>query len=136
MSHPKSNDVVVLEHRIAMRARAVTAAKFIATRRRRLSVEQLAKIIFAAWGFEPVSREVPMRDLLETFGIPTGVPLFVDSYNPGDGVTRYRFFTAATDYFAGDGIFTALGRKQAVMFAKGFRAGRDKGYFVERKAEN
>jgi hypothetical protein len=53
----------------------------------------------------------------------------VDTYSPGDGVTRYRFFKIdpgadyANDYFAGYGLYTALGWKEAVTFATGWRAG-------------
>ena len=55
MSRPKPNDLVVLEHRLAMRERALAAAKFIARRRRKLSVEELARVIFTAWGFDSFS---------------------------------------------------------------------------------
>jgi hypothetical protein len=51
------------------------------------------------------------------------VGLFIDSYSPGDGVTRYRFFLQPTDYFAGDGIYTALGKKEAETFVNGFIQG-------------
>jgi hypothetical protein len=45
-----SNDGVILNHRLAMRQRALTAAKFIATRKRKFwTVEELAKVIYTAW---------------------------------------------------------------------------------------
>ncbi len=47
----------------------------------------------------------------------------VETYSPGDGVTRYRFFKnapAKQDYFGPDnGIYTALGYKEAETFASG-----------------
>jgi hypothetical protein len=50
----------------------------------------------------------------------------VDSYSPGDGVTRYRFFTTEpAEYFGGRGIYTALGAKEAMTFIAGFAQGRD-----------
>jgi hypothetical protein len=49
--------------------------------------------------------------------------LKVDTWSPGDGVTRYRFFLAndsqGSDYFGGRGIFTALGLKEAFAFVNG-----------------
>ena len=51
------------------------------------------------------------------------VGLYIDTYSPGDGVTRYRFFLEPTDYFAGNGIYTALGRKEANTFVRGFVQG-------------
>lgn len=63
------------------------------------------------------------RDQREKLGIPDDMPLFVDTYAPGDGVMRYRFFTTPTDYFAGNGIYTALGRSEAVLFVTGFCMG-------------
>jgi hypothetical protein len=47
----------------------------------------------------------------------------VCTWSPGDGVTRYRFFKnapAGQTYFGPDnGIFTALGMKEAEAFARG-----------------
>jgi hypothetical protein len=51
------------------------------------------------------------------------VGLHFDTYSPGDGVTRYRFFLQPTDYFAGNGIYTALGKKEAETFVAGFVLG-------------
>ena len=48
--------------------------------------------------------------------------LYVDSYSPGDGVTRYRFFGKPMDYFAGRGLFTALGKKEAETWLDGYVA--------------
>lgn len=45
----------------------------------------------------------------------------VGTWSPGDGITRYRFFTSteAADYFRGDGDYTALGWKEACAYACG-----------------
>jgi hypothetical protein len=47
--------------------------------------------------------------------------IFMDTYSPGDGVTRYRFFNrAGNDYFGpANGCFTALGIKEATAYAVG-----------------
>ena len=50
------------------------------------------------------------------------VGLHIATWAPGDGVTRYRFFTKPTDYHAGDGIYTALGLKEAWCFVRGYAA--------------
>jgi hypothetical protein len=43
-----------------------------------------------------------------------------DTYSPGDGVTRYRFFPdPGHDYFSGDGDYTALGYAEAMAYARG-----------------
>lgn len=52
------------------------------------------------------------------------VGLYVDTYSPGDGVTRYRFDPERPDYFAMRGIYTALGLKEAWAFANGYAYGR------------
>ncbi len=53
------------------------------------------------------------------------VGLHVRTWSPGDGVTRYRFFTDGNNgYFGPDnGIYTALGLAEACTFVRGFRAG-------------
>lgn len=56
--------------------------------------------------------------------------LFVDTYSPGDGVTRYRFFLTDSDYFSDHGIYTALGWKEAVTFAAGFMNGVHRGLLI------
>ena len=48
--------------------------------------------------------------------------LNVRTYSPGDGVTRYRFFYASDDstYFGpSNGLFTALGIKEAMAYVQG-----------------
>lgn len=58
------------------------------------------------------------------------VGLFVGVWSPGDGQTRYRFFSKTTrgsryaDYHEGDGIYTALGRKDALAFIAAYGKGR------------
>ena len=49
--------------------------------------------------------------------------LHCDTYGPGDGKSRYRFFLRPTDYFARKGLFTAVGRAAAETFAEGFIQG-------------
>ena len=60
-------------------------------------------------------------------------PFWVDTWAPGDGITRYRFFAQKcsrdTDhvngYFGPDnGIYTALGYGDACTFAAGLVHGR------------
>jgi hypothetical protein len=46
--------------------------------------------------------------------------LWIDTYSPGDGATRYRFFDRpGQDYFSGRAVYTALGYKDAVSFLAG-----------------
>lgn len=53
--------------------------------------------------------------------LPSGIT--VETYSPGDGVTRYRFFRNAPSkqtYFGpNNGIYTALGYKDAATYALG-----------------
>ena len=64
-----------------------------------------------------MTRLAPLEDSCERAGLK------VDTWSPGDGVTRYRFFAAGdplgSDYFGGRGIFTALGLKEAFAFVNG-----------------
>jgi len=48
--------------------------------------------------------------------------LHIETWAPGDGMTRYRFFTKPTDYHGGDGIYTARGLKEAWCFVRGYAA--------------
>jgi hypothetical protein len=54
------------------------------------------------------------------------VGLYVRTYSPGDGVTRYRFFgDPANTYFGPDnGVHTALGIGAAHAFVDAFAVGR------------
>jgi len=51
--------------------------------------------------------------------------LYVGTYSPGDGITRYRFFKSPggrpVPYFSQDGLYTALGLKQAEAWLSGYR---------------
>ena len=47
------------------------------------------------------------------------VGLYVTTYSPGDGTTRYRFSEQEGDYFAVRPEFTALGYREAYVFARG-----------------
>lgn len=56
--------------------------------------------------------------------LPEGIGF--DTYSPGDGVTRYRFFRGDYSYFSVPGwdtIYTALGFKEAMTMAMGISAG-------------
>lgn len=64
-----------------------------------------------------------MRKLERLYKDCKAVGLHFNTYSPGDGITRYRFFTEETDYFGGSGIYTALGYKEAVTFAAGYVQG-------------
>lgn len=50
--------------------------------------------------------------------------LQLDTRSIGDGFTRYRFFRSdeEADYFRSEGIFTAIGRAEAITFLQGYRA--------------
>jgi len=54
------------------------------------------------------------------------VGLYVTTWAPGDGVTRYRFHRGPADYNDGSGIYTALGRADAMNFIKAFGMGKSK----------
>lgn len=73
------------------------------------------------WGNPP--EDNPTRRA-ELEAAARGVGLYVATWSPGDGVTRYRFFTrAGNSYFGPDnGIYTALGLKEAWTFVRGFAA--------------
>lgn len=59
-----------------------------------------------------------LRKLLADSGLQ------IDTRNIGDGVTRYRFFAPDQhpDYFASEGLYTAIGRREAITFLRGYRA--------------
>lgn len=69
------------------------------------------------------------RKLNEMEQAAVAVGLSVTTWAPGDGVTRYRFFkkspgTPYSDYHQGDGLYTALGRKDAMAFIAAYGKGR------------
>jgi hypothetical protein len=59
--------------------------------------------------------------------------LMVATWSPGDGMTRYRFFpigteTDAQDFFGPrNGLYTALGLKEAFTWLNGYRDGKAAG---------
>jgi len=66
------------------------------------------------------SRLERLRDTAEVCGLR----LF--EWRPGDGVTRYRFFSgrgSAGSYFSDTGYFTALGLKEAEVWLNGWSQG-------------
>jgi hypothetical protein len=81
-----------------------------------------------------MSKQETAREELDRYAKMAG--LYVRTYSPGDGVTRYRFFKLSGDafdmetngYFGPDnGIFTCLGRKAAFTFVQGALAGAARG---------
>ena len=55
----------------------------------------------------------------------TELGLYCDTYAPGDGVRRYRFFDKPSDYFGPwNGIYTAMGSAEASTFLTGYAQGR------------
>lgn len=52
--------------------------------------------------------------------------LYVATYSPGDGVTRYRFIKSRkpVSYFQQNGLYTALGLSEAETWLGGYRRGR------------
>lgn len=57
-----------------------------------------------------------VKDLAKAAG------LYVTTWRPGDGMTRYKFFTHPASYDEGDGVGRAVGRKEAVAFLRGYLA--------------
>lgn len=49
------------------------------------------------------------------------IPLWITTWSPGDGQTRYRFFNIPGNSYFGpkNGIYTALGYKEALTYARG-----------------
>lgn len=69
------------------------------------------------------------RKLNEMERAAAAVGLVIGTWAPGDGQTRYRFFlsdgkSSYGDYHQGDGLYTALGRKDAMAFISAFGKGR------------
>ena len=50
--------------------------------------------------------------------------LFVSAWGPGDGVTRYKFHIDVKGFFESDGVFTALGKREALVFLRGVEIGK------------
>lgn len=55
-----------------------------------------------------------VKEFAENYGLK------VDDWTPGDGVCRYRFFIEGDTYFSCRPIYTAMGRKQALVFLQGW----------------
>lgn len=49
--------------------------------------------------------------------------LYVSTWSPGDGMTRYRFHAYPSDYNAGKELYTAGGLKDAKTWLRGYRQG-------------
>jgi len=51
--------------------------------------------------------------------------LFISTWSPGDGITRYRFHHGIDeDYFSCQSVYTALGRKEAACFGLAYYYGK------------
>jgi len=52
--------------------------------------------------------------------------LYVATWSPGDGATRYRFFKnkKPVSFFRQSGLYTALGLSEAETWLSGYRRGR------------
>jgi hypothetical protein len=72
-------------------------------------------------------RHTNTKTQLRNLAVIAGLTLY--TWSPGDGLTRYRFFDNhhISDYFAADGLFTALGIREAVAFARGYYLAAKKG---------
>ena len=64
-----------------------------------------------------MANERDVRGAAEAAGIR------VDTYSPGDGVTRYRFDYEQDDYFAMRGVYTAQGAREALTWLAGYVEG-------------
>jgi hypothetical protein len=74
-------------------------------------------------------RSNPHRSLNAMEQAANAVGLAFGTWAPGDGQTRYRFFVKSkgspyADYHQGDGLYTALGRKDALAFIAAYGKGR------------
>lgn len=59
--------------------------------------------------------------------LTAAVNVYVDTWSPGDGITRYRFASVPGDYFewsSYDTLATCLGARAALQFLHGVVAGR------------
>jgi hypothetical protein len=73
-----------------------------------------------------MAKKKPTR-LQELKDYAKGAGLTVETWSPGDGATRYRFFDEAgpnqTYFGPKSGIYTALGLKDAWNYLYGYAAG-------------
>jgi len=54
--------------------------------------------------------------------------LYVTTYSPGDGRTRYKLVIKPVDYFAASGydvVYSCTGRKEAAAFIEGWLTGKE-----------
>lgn len=64
-----------------------------------------------------------MNDVYET---TKDAGIYVATYAPGDGVTRYRFFLTPEDYNQSSReLYCARGRKEALVWLSGYATGRN-----------
>ena len=68
----------------------------------------------------PIRRSAEHQTPVDTRARAMG--LFVETWAPGDGVTRYRFFQSAADADYKDPIYIALGRREAHIWLDGVLA--------------
>jgi hypothetical protein len=87
----------------------------------------------------------PKRPLNAMEQAAAAVGLYVTTWAPGDGLTRYRFFTKPSSYDEGSGLYTAKGRGEAMSFIKAYGIGRGRknpltrseaGYLLKRAHED
>lgn len=58
--------------------------------------------------------------------------LYVATWSPGDGVTRYKFSNKPGTYYSVNELYTALGYREAATYARGFVDG----IYYGRKLQN
>ena len=64
-----------------------------------------------------MSRITELKNTALQFGV------YVDTWSPGDGVTRYRFSRDGHGYFACKPLYTALGLKEAELYIRAYGQG-------------
>ena len=71
-----------------------------------------------------MAREQTRLEMLQEEAKVAG--LYVCTYSPGDGLTRYRFFDKPGNSYFGpaNGIYTALGLKEAQTYLAGYARAR------------
>lgn len=74
----------------------------------------------------PARRAAPVRQLNAMERAASLFGLYVTTWAPGDGLTRYRFHTKPADYSDGTAIYTANGRGEALKFLKAYGVGRSR----------
>jgi hypothetical protein len=59
----------------------------------------------------------------EALKLAANLKLHLETWSPGDGVTRYRIFKKPTPYHGGGEKFTALGPKELLAWLTGYAEG-------------